>query len=39
MADQGLSPQTGAFYLSIVCSMQISLSLPDPKDESSLFPA
>ena len=36
LADQGLTPQTGVSYLSAVRSMQISLGLPDPRDESSL---
>ena len=36
MADQGLAPQTGKAYLSAVRSMQISLGLPDPRDQSSM---
>ena len=37
LADQGLAPQTGKSYLSALRSMQISLGLPDPRDQSS-FP-
>ena len=36
LADQGLAPQTGKSYLSAIRSMQISLGLPDPRDQSSL---
>ena len=36
LADQGLAPQTGKSYLSALRSMQISLGLPDPRDQSSL---
>ena len=36
LADQGLAPQTGKAYLSAVRSMQISLGLPDPREQSSL---
>ena len=36
LADQGLAPQTGKAYLSVVRSMQISLGLPDPRDQSSM---
>ena len=36
LADQGLAPQTGKSYLSALHSMQISLGLPDPRDQSSL---
>lgn len=36
LADEGLSPQTGKSYLSAVRSMQISLGLPDPREQSSL---
>ena len=38
LADQGLAPQTGKtyMYLAAVRSMQISLGLPDPRDQSSL---
>lgn len=36
LADQGLAPQTGKSYLSAVRSMQISLGLPDPREQSSL---
>ena len=35
-ADQGLASQTGKSYLSALRSMQISLGLPDPRDQSSL---
>ena len=37
MADQGLAPQTVKSYLAAVRNMQISLGLPDPRDQSS-FP-
>ena len=33
---QGLAPQTGKSYLSALRSMQISLGLPDPREQSSL---
>ena len=36
LADQGLSPQTGKVYLAALRSMQISLGLPDPREQSSL---
>ena len=36
LAKQGLAPQTGRSYLSTLCSMQISLGLPDSRDRSSL---
>ena len=36
LADQGLSPQTIKTYLAAVRSVQISLGLPDPRDQSSL---
>ena len=36
LADKNLSPQTGKVYLSAVRNMQISLGLPDPRDQSSL---
>ena len=36
LADQGLAPQTGKSYLAALRSMQISLGLPDPRDQSSL---
>ena len=36
LADQGLSPQTGRVYLAALCGMQISLGLPDPREQSSL---
>lgn len=36
LADQGLAPQTGKAYLSALRSMQISLGLPDPWEQSSL---
>ena len=36
LADQGLAPQTGKSYLSALRNMQISLGLPDPRDQSSL---
>lgn len=36
LADQGLAPQTGKGYLAAVRSMQISLGLPDPRDQSSM---
>ena len=36
LADQGLAPQTGKGYLSAIQSMQISLGLPDPREQSSL---
>ena len=36
LADEGLAPQTGKSYLSALRSMQISLGLPDPRDQSSL---
>ena len=37
LADQGLAPQTGKSYLSALQMKQISLGLPDPRDQSS-FP-
>lgn len=36
LADEGLSPQTTKSYLAAVQNMQISLGLPDPRDQSSL---
>lgn len=36
LADQGLAPQTIKSYLSALRSMQISLGLPDPRDQSSM---
>ena len=36
LADQGLSPQSIKTYLAAVRSVQISLGLPDPRDQSSL---
>ena len=36
LAEDGLSPQTVKPYLSAVRSMQISLGLPDPRDQGSL---
>ncbi len=36
LADQGLAPQTGKGYLAAVRNMQISLGLPDPRDQSSM---
>ena len=36
LADQGLSPQTIKTYLAGVRNMQLSLGLPDPRDQSSL---
>jgi len=36
LADQGLAPQTVKPYLSAVRNSQISLGLPDPRDQSSL---
>ena len=36
LADQGLAPQTGKLYMSAVRNMQISLGLPDPREQSSL---
>ena len=36
LADQGLAPQTGKSYMSALRSMQISLGLPDPREQSSL---
>lgn len=36
LADQGLAPQSIRVYLSAVRSMQISLGLPNPRDQSSL---
>ena len=36
MANQGLSPQTGHSYLSAVRSMQLSLGLPDPREQSAM---
>ena len=34
LEDEGLSPQTGKTYLAAVRNMQISLGLPDPREES-----
>ena len=36
LADQGLAPQTVKGYLAAVRNMQVSLGLPDPRDQSSL---
>lgn len=36
LADEGLAPQTAKSYLAAVRNMQISLGLPDPRDQSSL---
>ena len=36
LADEGLAAQTVKSYLSAVRNMQISLGLPDPRDQSSL---
>ena len=36
LADQGLTPQTVKGYLAAVRNMQVSLGLPDPRDQSSL---
>lgn len=36
LAGEGLAPQTGKSYLAAVRSMQISLGLPDPREQSSL---
>ena len=36
LADEGLSPQTVKSYLSAVRNLQLSLGLPDPRDQSSL---
>ena len=34
LADQGLTPQTGKWYLAVVHSMQVSLGLPDHRNKS-----
>ena len=36
LAVQGRSPQTGKSYMSALRSMQISLGIPDPREQSSL---
>ena len=36
LADDGLAPQTCKSYLAAVRNMQLSLGLPDPRDQSSL---
>jgi len=36
LAEQGLSPQTGQSYLAAVRNAQISLGLPDPRENASL---
>lgn len=36
LANDGLAPQTGKAYLSAVRNMQISLGLPDPREQSLL---
>ena len=36
MADQGLAPQSIKSYLAAVRNMQLSLGLPDPREQSSL---
>ena len=36
LAVEGLAPQTGKVYFSAVRSMQLSLGLPDPREQSSM---
>ena len=36
LADEGLSPQTSKTYLAGIRNKQLSLGLPDPRDQSSL---
>lgn len=36
LADEGLTSQTGKAYMSVVRSMQISLGMLDPREQSSL---
>jgi len=36
LANEGLAPQTGKSYLSALRNTQISLGLPDPREQSSL---
>jgi hypothetical protein len=36
LADEGLTPQTAKSYLAAVRNLQLSLGLPDPRDQSSL---
>ena len=36
LADEGLVPQTVKSYLAAICNTQLSLGLPDPRDQSSL---
>ena len=36
MADEGLAAQTGKSYMAAVRNMQLSLGLPDPREQSSL---
>lgn len=36
MADEGLSPQSGKSYMAAIRNMQISVGLPDPREQSSL---
>ena len=36
LADEGLAPQTSKCYLAAVRNTQLSLGLPDPRDQSSL---
>ena len=36
LADEGLTPQTARSYLAAVRNLQLSLGLPDPRDQSSL---
>ena len=36
LAEKGLAPQTGKAYLAAVRNAQISLGLPDPREQSSL---
>ena len=36
LAEEGLAPQTAKTYLSAVRNLQLSLGLPDPRDQSSL---
>ena len=36
LAEKGLAPQTAKTYLSAVRNLQLSLGLPDPRDQSSL---
>lgn len=36
LANDGLSPQTGKSYMAAIRNMQLSLGLPDPREQSSL---